>query len=142
DLGPLEMLASFALLQLAVVRAGRLVPRAPRAVKWAALAIGLGAVVAGATSLGGIGLHPRALDIVEQQSRGARFLLAGLRHLVDRDGDGYAARFGDRDCDDRDPHINPAAREIPGNGIDEDCDGVDAPRTVPEAPDPPSPAAD
>lgn len=41
----------------------------------------------------------------------------------DGDGDGYAAS---RDCNDTDPRVHPTAKDTPGNGIDENCDGHDS----------------
>jgi RHS repeat-associated protein len=43
---------------------------------------------------------------------------------VDDDGDGFTENQGD--CDDSDPTINPNGIDVPGNAIDEDCDGADA----------------
>lgn len=41
--------------------------------------------------------------------------------LTDDDGDGYYA--DEDDCDDTNADVNPDADEVPGNGVDDDCDG-------------------
>ncbi len=44
-------------------------------------------------------------------------------NLDDADGDGFTTCDGD--CDDEDDSIYPGATEILGDGIDQDCDGID-----------------
>ncbi len=50
--------------------------------------------------------------------------------LVDNDGDGYytiVVKDKQKDCDDSNDAIFPGANDIPGDGIDQDCNGEDAP---------------
>jgi len=67
--------------------------------------------------------------------------LTVVRYYEDADGDGYGNQAvsvvdcrqpsnfvtNSNDCDDNNSAINPDAVEVPGNGIDENCDGSDAP---------------
>lgn len=47
---------------------------------------------------------------------------------IDNDGDGYTENEGD--CDDDNSGINPGATDTPGDGIDQNCDGLDGSNLV------------
>ena len=53
----------------------------------------------------------------------AFFTTPGLDPDVDNDGDGYTINQGD--CDDTNASIYPGAPEICGDGLDQDCNGLD-----------------
>jgi arylsulfatase A-like enzyme len=72
----------------------------------------------------------------------ASLVSTNLRNAIDHDHDGYSPILGGGDCDDRDPNVHPNAIDIPDNGIDEDCSGVDAHRYIAPVPsNPGSPGA-
>jgi choline-sulfatase len=52
-------------------------------------------------------------------------ILGAFERWTDRDSDGTGSHFGGDDCDEGDPSRHPGAREMPGDGIDQDCDGID-----------------
>lgn len=61
---------------------------------------------------------------IEAQAPITGFELFGVRSQgIDNDGDGFSENRGD--CNDQDALIYPGAEEICGDGIDQDCDGMD-----------------
>src|SRR5690606_28345494 len=48
-----------------------------------------------------------------------------LQTVTDVDRDGISSLFGGNDCAPFDRARSPLATDVPGNGIDEDCDGRD-----------------
>jgi arylsulfatase A-like enzyme len=107
------------------------VPTTP--LKLAALALPIAAVAAGARLPEGAPAYQAASD----GSLGLRFALALARRATDGDGDGFSARFGGGDCDDRSAQVYPGAQDTPGDGVDQNCEGGDA-RAVAVAPDGPA----
>lgn len=65
-------------------------------------------------------------------------------YALDQDGDGAKTALLQRtDCNDHEAMAKPGAPEIPGNGRDDDCDGLadETPRVTPDAAPPPPDAA-
>jgi hypothetical protein len=91
------------------------------------------------TKNGGSAMFASATDgvylfyVTATDAKGARGPWAPVKILVltatgaapvDADKDGYPAGF---DCNDADPSVHPGAKEICGDGKDQDCDGHDLP---------------
>lgn len=65
-----------------------------------------------------------------QRTLGTRLAWKVMVKLLDRDQDGFMHVFAGGDCAPDDKGISPAALDIPGNGIDEDCDSEDVTRAT------------
>ncbi|MBL9018225.1 MAG: sulfatase-like hydrolase/transferase [Myxococcales bacterium] len=75
--------------------------------------------------------------VLETYGDQGRDLVHLVRAAVDLDGDGSSPLLGGGDCDDRDPVRYRGAPDVPGDGIDQDCNGSDAVAPPP----PPAPKA-
>ncbi|MBL9104085.1 MAG: sulfatase-like hydrolase/transferase [Myxococcales bacterium] len=80
--------------------------------------------LAGLVLVGGEGDRKLHEDI--GRSVGAGAVQRQLRRLGDVDGDGASAWLGGGDCAAWDATRGPLAVDVPGNRVDEDCDGADA----------------
>ena len=70
---------------------------------------------------------------IDEGALGLRMAVRIARATTDHDGDGYSARFGGGDCDDRQAEVHPGAEDVPNNGIDENCEAGDSKVTAEEA---------
>lgn len=61
------------------------------------------------------------LDLIATAPGGARTVRSWMLAVVDRDGDGDGWAVT-ADCDDADALVHPGRTEVPGNGIDDDCE--------------------
>ncbi|HMI83199.1 MAG TPA: sulfatase-like hydrolase/transferase [Polyangiaceae bacterium] len=130
DLRPVLMMAVMVMGGYFAPHFSRVAPAWALVIAWAPFAFTYEAAV-------GLGGHPDVAGAIERGAPFGSASLSVLRHATDRDHDGYSAFFGAGDCDDSDARINPAASDVPGNGVDEDCSGADATISAPVRQAPP-----
>jgi arylsulfatase A-like enzyme len=100
--------------------------RVPTAVAWGWRLAAVGCTIAGAVATFSLtATTGYARRTAEHASLAGGIAYGALRALLDRDRDGYITILGDGDCAPGDPARNPGATDVPGNKIDEDCDGFD-----------------
>jgi arylsulfatase A-like enzyme len=110
-----------------------------------ALGIGIAVsliVLASAVAAAVTGLHDtNDRRVLAQFGDQTRDLVGLWRKLGDFDRDGSSRILGGGDCNDSDKTRYPGAVDVPADGIDQDCDGVDATPVVVEPTPPPQDTA-
>ncbi len=81
-------------------------------------------------------VDPRALRALGTSGAISTVVLRALRVATDFDGDGYSGWFAGGDCASFDAAIHPGAREVPRDGVDNNCIAGDGGRTLGAAPRP------
>jgi hypothetical protein len=64
-------------------------------------------------------------DGIDQDCNGTDLRCREACEDADQDGFGQGAGCLNTDCNDQDAQTNPGARDVPGDGIDQDCSGAD-----------------
>ncbi len=116
--------ATLALIVLAGI-AVRIARRATVPALVSAAVAGLVIGLAGSAAWYGLA-KPEDRQLLATYGDQTRDLVHVWRTIADLDRDGWSALLGGGDCNDFDASIHPGAIDIPGDGIDQDCDGADA----------------
>jgi arylsulfatase A-like enzyme len=124
----LAMLAIGAGIYLAcwlIARTGTILPaaRRPRRIALGTCAAILVLIVP--ITLWKVGADPHAKFLAVASSPPLRTMIDTVRKANDFDGDGYGSLLGENDCGPFDAAIHPGARDVPDNGVDENCNGSD-----------------
>lgn len=106
-------------------RIGGILPRDRRRRRIAGAATAAGLIGFVALTLLRIGAHPQTKYVAVSASPPMTRLIDLVRTLNDFDRDGYGSLLGENDCGPFNSRIHPGARDIPDNGIDENCNGRD-----------------